>query len=429
MKNTKKIIVMIVVIIWVASFFALRLKKIDIGNKIQNMVTAGLVNFGYSNSSAISMARNGSDVPLLLKFITKTSSGVSYMVEHGNRFRSVAEKEAEKTAMTWVGINSRKKIWSGMSGELYMNACQEENEDLELAKKENEAAKKEEKLKGDSEKIKQRDIVISRNKTASLKENIKKVNTLKKGLNRNYLLKNFYIAASTTSNDNNVFNVKKLLSSDLRIKRNSNKPQILIFHTHGGSEAFCDSKSGVTAQSIVGVGTTLTYNLKKYGYNVIHDTTKYDIINGRIDRNRAYNNAAEHVKKTLKKYPSIQVIIDLHRDGVGNKVHRTTVINGKRTAQVMFFNGLSRNRNGNIGYLYNPNLQYNLAFSLQLKLKCMENYNDFAKPVYLKGYRYNLHLRKRALLIELGNENNTLQEAKNAMPYLASVIDKVLSGK
>ena len=95
----------------------------------------------------------------------------------------------------------------------------------------------------------------------------------------------------------------------------------------------------------------------------------------------------------------------------------------------MFFNGLSRNRNGNIGYLYNPNLQYNLAFSLQLKLKCMENYNDFAKPVYLKGYRYNLHLRKRALLIELGNENNTLEEAKNAMPYLASVIDKVLSGK
>lgn len=98
-------------------------------------MTAGLVDFGYSNSSAISMARNGSDVPILLKFITKTSSGVSYMVEHGNRFRSVAEKEAEKTAMTWVGINSRKKTWSGMSGELYMNACQEENEDLELAKK------------------------------------------------------------------------------------------------------------------------------------------------------------------------------------------------------------------------------------------------------------------------------------------------------
>lgn len=96
MKNTKKIIVMIVVIIWVASFFALRLKKIDIGNKIQNMVTAGLVNFGYSNSSAISMARNGSDVPLLLKFITKTSSGVSYMVEHGNGLGVLPKKKLKR---------------------------------------------------------------------------------------------------------------------------------------------------------------------------------------------------------------------------------------------------------------------------------------------------------------------------------------------
>lgn len=59
----------------------------------------------------------------------------------------------------------------------------------------------------------------------------------------------------------------------------------------------------------------------------------------------------------------------------------------------------------------------------------MEQYADFAKPVYLKGYRYNLHLRKRSLLIELGNENNTLQEARNAMKPLAGVLDQVLSGK
>lgn len=430
MKNTKKIVIVAFVIVWVTSFFIVRLEKLNIAGKAKNMLADGLIDFGYSNSSVISMAKNGSDVPFLLRFITETSSGISYLVENGNRFQSIAEKNAEKTAMTWAGINSRKNTWSGMSGEqLYMQACQEENEDLELAKKENEAAKNEIRLKGDNEKIKRKDIVISHNSKVSLKSNINKINTLKKGLNRNYMLKNFYIADSSTSIDNKVFNVKKLLSADLRIKKNKNKPQILIFHTHGGSEAFCDSKNGVVSQSIVGVGTTLTYYLKKHGYNVMHDTTRYDIINGRIDRNRAYNNAAEKVRRILQKYPSIQVIIDLHRDGVGNKVHRTTVINGKRTAQVMFFNGLSRNRSGNIGYLYNPNLQYNLAFSLQLKLKCMENYNDFAKPVYLKGYRYNLHLRKRALLIELGNENNTLQEAKNAMPHLAGVLDKVLSGK
>ena len=62
-------------------------------------------------------------------------------------------------------------------------------------------------------------------------------------------------------------------------------------------------------------------------------------------------------------------------------------------------------------------------------MKSMELYSDFAKPVYLKGYRYNLHLRKRSLLIELGNENNTLQEAKNAMEPLARVLNQVLSGK
>ena len=123
------------------------------------------------------------------------------------------------------------------------------------------------------------------------------------------------------------------------------------------------------------------------------------------------------------------MIIDLHRDGVGNKVQRTTVINGKRTAQVMFFNGLSRNSSGDIKYLYNPNLQSNLAFSLQLKIACMEEYEDFARPVYLKSYRYNLQMRKRSLLIELGNENNTVEEAKNAMEPLAEILDKVLSGK
>jgi stage II sporulation protein P len=110
-------------------------------------------------------------------------------------------------------------------------------------------------------------------------------------------------------------------------------------------------------------------------------------------------------------------------------VRRITTINGKKTAQLMFFNGLSRNRKGDITYLKNDNLQANLAFSLQMKLKCMELYPNLAKPIYLKSYRYNLHLRKRSMLLELGNENNTLEEAKNAMPPLAKILEQVLSGK
>ena len=121
------------------------------------------------------------------------------------------------------------------------------------------------------------------------------------------------------------------------------------------------------------------------------------------------------------------MLIDLPRDSVGKGKHTYTTIQGKKTAIVMFFNGMSRTKSGAIPYLYNPNLQGNLAFSLQMKCTAMEYYEGFTKPIYLKGYRYNLHLEPRSLLIELGNENNTVEEAKNAAAPLADVLDKVLS--
>jgi stage II sporulation protein P len=260
-------------------------------------------------------------------------------------------------------------------------------------------------------------------------EGEKKIRYLKKSKSLSYLLKNFYIVDSSTSIDKKVFDVDALLHTNVTMKK-KNEPQILIYHTHGGTEAFADSKSGKTEESVIGVGSLLTKILtEQYGYNVIHDETEYDKIGKKTDRSKAYNQAYAGIKKTLKKYPSIQVVIDLHRDGVGNSVRRIATVNGEKTAQIMFFNGLSRNRKGDISYLKNDNLQANLAFSLQMKMKCMELYPGLAKPVYLKSYRYNLHVRKKSLLIELGNENNTLQEAKNAMEPLAKVLDQVLSGK
>lgn len=261
------------------------------------------------------------------------------------------------------------------------------------------------------------------------KGNQQKIQHLLKEKKLSYLLSKYYIVDRSTSIDKSVFNVKQLLGKNVAMKKSS-KPQILILHTHGASEYFADSHSKDKAKGIVGVGDYLTNILtKKYHYNVIHDRTCYDLINGKIDRNKAYNKSYEGAAAILKEHPSVEVVIDLHRDGVGNKVHRLTEIKGKRTAQVMFFNGLSRNQNGNIAYLKNNNLQGNLAFSLKMKLGCMKLYGDFAKPIYLKNYRYNMHLREKYLLIELGNENNTLEEAKNAMPPLAHVLDFVLSGK
>lgn len=258
-----------------------------------------------------------------------------------------------------------------------------------------------------------------------LAANKKKIEKLFKSYSRSYLLKNFYITDSSTSIDNKIFQVKKMLTMDLALKK-QDKPQILILHTHGASEAFIDSKKG-TEDSIIGVGTLLAKILsRQYGYQVIHDKTEYDRIGENIDRNKAYNKSLAGAERILKKYPSIEIIIDLHRDGVGNRVKRTTIVDGKKTAQVMFFNGLSRNSSGDIAYLKNPNLQANLAFSLQLKLACMKHFKDFAKPVYLKGYRYNMHLKRRYTLIELGNENNTVAEAKNAAAPLALAIHEVL---
>ena len=243
-----------------------------------------------------------------------------------------------------------------------------------------------------------------------------------------FLLKHFYIVDSTTSAKKSLFNVDKLLNKKLSIKKDNSAPQILIYHTHAASEGFTDSKPGDMESGIVGVGNTLTRILtEQYGYNVYHDKTAYDMINGKIDRSAAYAKALPALKQILKDNPSIKVIIDIHRDGVGTSDKGLTIVNGKKTARAMFFNGLSRSVSRRIDYLKNDNQFANLAFSLQMKLKAMELYPDFTKPIYLKGYRYNLHLLGRSLLIELGNQNNTVSEANNAAPLLADIINAVLS--
>ena len=104
-------------------------------------------------------------------------------------------------------------------------------------------------------------------------------------------------------------------------------------------------------------------------------------------------------------------------------------IQGRPTAQFMFFNGLSRTTKGNIEYLDNPYLADNLAFSFQMQVACNEYYPGLARRIYLKAYRYNMHLRPKTVLIELGAQNNTVEEAMNACNPLAHVLDLILSGK
>ena len=98
-------------------------------------------------------------------------------------------------------------------------------------------------------------------------------------------------------------------------------PQILIFHTHS-QETFADSVAGDPTTTIVGVGDYLTELLtQKYGYQVIHDTSVYDYVDGKLDRSKAYTYAEEGIAKILQENPSIEVVIDLHRDGVAETTH------------------------------------------------------------------------------------------------------------
>ena len=242
-----------------------------------------------------------------------------------------------------------------------------------------------------------------------------------------FLLDHFYIVDETTTMTKTDLNGKKLLKTDLSVKMAEEEPLVLIYHTHG-SESYKKEK-GKTG-SVVEVGKKLKEELEeKYGISVIHDTSIYDQVNGKLDRNAAYNYAGDSVLTTLKKHPSIQVILDLHRDSVEDSIHLVTEINGKKTAQIMFFNGVSRLKNGEIDYLYNPNKAENLAFSLQMQLLAAKYYPDYTRKIYIKGYRYNLHLAKRAMLVEVGAQNNTVTEAKNAMIPLAELLYRLLSGE
>lgn len=240
------------------------------------------------------------------------------------------------------------------------------------------------------------------------------------------LVRNFYAIDANTMAGSDQLSVEKLLGMDMTLPQEGDGPQILIYHTHS-QEAFADSVPRDVNTGIVGVGECLTKILtEQYGYRVLHHTGQYDV----ETRDNAYSRALPAVEQILAENPSIQVIIDLHRDEVAEETKLVTDIQGRPTARFMFFNGLSRTRKtGDIDYLANENQEANLAFSFQMQLKAAEYYPGLTRRIYLKGYRYNMHLRPRTLLVELGAQNNTVEEAINACDPLAHILDMVLKGE
>ena len=253
----------------------------------------------------------------------------------------------------------------------------------------------------------------------------------KKKINRkkledfDYLRQTFYQIDNMTTIGKDQLCVDKLLKPDMIVDTSVDGPQILIYHTHS-QEGYKDSEPGDLSESVVGLGDTLTKLLEDKGFRVLHHQGTYDL----PDRDHAYSTAAPKIEQIIKENPSIQVVIDLHRDGVAESTRLVTEQNGKKMAQIMFFNGLSRTTSiGDIAYLKNPYIEDNLAFSFQMQLAAAEYYPGLTRRIYLKGYRYNMHFCPKSLLVEVGAQTNTLKEAQNSMEPLADLLGKVLGGE
>lgn len=245
-------------------------------------------------------------------------------------------------------------------------------------------------------------------------------------LDYDYVLSNFFVVPSVTTLRRSVLDLPKIASINVTMEKNPEVPQILIFHTHS-QEAFADYETN--PKSIVDVGNYLTDLLRnQYGYNVIHLTDEFDMLDGKLDRGKAYTYANAKIEQVLAENPSIEVVIDLHRDGVREDLHLVTEINGKQTAKIMLFNGISyTNEVGEIDYLYNPYLTENLTMTYKMFLLGKAAYPDFIRCIYISGYRYCLYHRARSMLIEAGAQTNTYEEVCNAMEPLADLINKELT--
>jgi len=243
------------------------------------------------------------------------------------------------------------------------------------------------------------------------------------------LRKNFYIVDKKTLMTEDYFNVDKFLNTDLKIKKNGDFPKVLIFHTHS-HEMFKDSNQNNIYEGIVGAGQRLKQKLEEKGIKCIHCTERFDMVDGKVKIMGAYERMEPAVRKILSDNPSVEVAIDLHRDGIDESKRLVTEINGKPTAKFMFFNGLCRilddGKLEEIQDLQNPYVPVNLAFSFNLNLKAKQMFPGLSRGIYLNAYRYSLHLLPKSTLIEMGAQNNTKEEIFNAVDLLAEVLAEVI---
>lgn len=233
-----------------------------------------------------------------------------------------------------------------------------------------------------------------------------------------------------------ISNRTKINAQDLKQKINSlnpisikitEQPLVLLFSTHA-TESFepCDrkfydkrynSRSTDNDKNVTHIEDKIAEQLIQNGIPTIVDKTQHDF----PSYNGSYNRSAETINEYLKKYPSIKVILDIHRDAIerenGERVKPITTINGKKAAQIMIISGCD---DGTMNF---PNWAQNLNFAVNLQQKIESNYPTLTRPIFFCYRKYNMNICPQSLLIEFGSNSNSLNEVL----YSGELMGKALS--
>lgn len=251
--------------------------------------------------------------------------------------------------------------------------------------------------------------------------------------NSPYLAPSSYNGVYLKNNSGLDISIKNYLEGKInfKIKKNS-EPQVLILHTHAtetfktdDKDYFTDkfsSRSNDTSQNMVSVGKIVAERLNANGIKTLHDKTLHDY----PSYSKSYSRSAATVKEYLKKYPTIKVVIDLHRDAVtkenGDKVKLVTEIGGKKAAQVMLVMG---SQSGGITNF--PKWEENFKLAVNLQQTIEKKYPTLARPLMLMSKTYNQNLTTGSLLIEVGTDANTLTEVHYSAEMIGDSLAELLS--
>lgn len=233
-----------------------------------------------------------------------------------------------------------------------------------------------------------------------------------------------------TELDNDFVREQTKINTDISLKAFSDQPQVLIMHTHAcesylvGSGDYQDEsytcRTTDPNQSVVAVGQKISEKLAEKGICVIHDGTMHDY----PAYNGCYDRAEDTVSSILKKYPTIKVVLDVHRDGIvesdGTPVAAVNEINGRQAAQVMIISAASD------GYYYVPNYLDNFHFACLLQGQMESENPGITRPVLFQYCQYNQHLTTGSLLLEIGSQGNTLEQALYTAELIGDSIGNAL---